>query len=525
MIMKFYSYPTKLLARISVLVFLVFTSCDSGFESMNLDPNAQSSVVPEHMLASAQLSTASHNESYLVAVMQQHSTWNQGAGTSAGTRYHTNWKHGFFNSVYTNQIVKTEKILNVLAEGSENVNKRSIARILRVYQYHRLTDLYGDVPYSEAVEGVEQNYTPAYDAQESIYGGMLNELNQAAQTLNAGQASFGAGDLFYGGDVDKWRKFAYSLMLRLGMRLSEVAPGTAETWVETAIDGGVILTNDDNAYIMYQDGRAADRNPRAQSMIDAHYGTPQDEFNFLGGKIAKTFIDHLQDTNDPRLEVVAGVWVEQPDGSFVLDNDPSIQKGMEQTWTSYPPDFGTYSEPHPETLLRYDSPMIFFTAEESNLLLAEAAIRGWYTDETAEQAYNRAVRQGMDRWSLYGDGFSETVLTSARVDQYLAENPFLTGGTFNDQLEQISTQKWASLYHTDEYEQFANWRRTGYPSLEGVDVPGNETGGEIPRRMVIPDEEVRFNGPNLQEAIDRQGGATWNNLLGRVWWDTELSWE
>ncbi|MEX2574573.1 MAG: SusD/RagB family nutrient-binding outer membrane lipoprotein [Balneolaceae bacterium] len=488
---------------------------------MNIDPNSQSVVVPENMFTSAQLSTASHNESYLVAVVQQHSTWNQGDGTSAGTRYHTDWRHGYFNSVYTNQAVKTNKILEQLEESPENINKRSITRILRAYQFHRLTDLYGDVPYSEAGEALEQNYSPVFDTQEFIYTDMLEELNEAAQALSASQPSFGSGDLFYGGDIEQWRKFAYSLMLRLGMRLTEVSPGDAETWVETAIAGGVILTNEDIPYIMYENGRAADRNPRAQSIIDSNYGTPQDEFNFLGGKIAKTFIDHLQDTNDPRLEALTVVWVEQGDGSYAYDNSPELQRGMEQTWTAYPPEFGEYSEPHPETLLRYDSPMFFFTAEESNLLLAEAAIRGWYTAETAEEAYNRAVREGMDRWSLYGDGYSANILTESRVDEYLTENPFLTGGSFEEQLDQISTQKWASLYHTDEYEQWSNWRRTGYPELQGVNVPGNHTGGEIPRRMVVPEDEQRFNRENYEAAVQRQGGPSWNNLLGRVWWDVE----
>ncbi len=510
----------------SVLVFMTVSSCDEGFDVMNTNPNQVESVISENMFTSAQLATASHDLSFLVAVVQQHSTWNQGTGTAAGTRYHHDWRTGFFNTVYTSQYRRTQLVLDETADSPEDINKHSMARILKAYQFHRSTDLYGDIPYTEAGQGVEGNYRPSYDSQEFIYNDILMELEAAAQALDPGQPSFGSADLFYDGDVDQWRKFAYSLMLRLGMRLTEVAPEDAEIWVKKAIDGGVIEDNADMAYIMYSDGaQTGDRNPRASNLLSGNYDTPQDEFNFLGGKIAQPIIDHLKDTSDPRLEVVSVVWVEQPDGSYEYDNDPAIQKGMAQTWTDYPSDFATYSEPHPETLLRYDSPIIFFTAAESNLLLAEAAIRGWYTTGSAEEAYNRAVREGMHQWELYGDGYSSTVITDARIDAYLAENPFLVSGNLNEQWEQISTQKWVSLFYTDEYEQFANFRRTGFPVLTPTNVPGNHTNGNFPRRMVVPDTEEILNTENWQAAVDRQGGASWNNLLGRVWWDTELPWE
>lgn len=511
------------LTRVFILTLftVLFSSCDKGFLGINTNPNAFDNVIPKNMLTSAQLSTASHDESFLVAVVKQHTTWNQGAATAGGTRYHHNWRTGFFNTVYNEQVAKSEVILSALSDSPEDINGRSIVRILRAYQYHRLTDLYGDVPYTEAVQGGEGNYTPEYDTQEFIYDDMLNELNEAAQALDPNQPSFGTGDLFYSGDVLKWKKFAYSLMLRLGMRLTKVAPQKAETWVKRAIEGGVIENNEDIAHIMYSQGSQIERNPRADAMLTSHYNTPQDPFNFLGGKIAKTYIDHMKATNDPRLEVVAVVWEEQDDGSYDWNNDPDLQKGMTQDWVTFPPDFGTYSEPHPETLLRYDSPMIFFTAEEANLLLAEAAVRGWYAGESAESAYNRAVRAGMNRWSLYGDGYSENVITDARINEYLAENPFLVNETFENRIEQISTQKWASLYQTDEYEQFSNWRRTGYPELEPTQVPGNQTGGTIPRRMVVPLEEERLNTENYNAAVERQGGPSWNDLTGRVWWDQE----
>jgi len=507
-----------------VLLMMTVVSCDQGFEAMNQNPNASEEVIPEYMFSSAQLSTARTDLYFLIQAMQQHATHNLGDATSAGDRYQHNWQAGPFNGVFTNEALKIRQVINAVAGSPEDVNLHSIARIWRAFIFHRLTDLYGDIPYSEAGMGSE-NFTPAYDSQESIYLDLLNELEQAAAALNPSLSSFGTADLVYAGNVGHWERFAYSLMLRLGMRLSEIDENRAQAWVEKAIAGGIITENAENAMIMYGDGsQIRERNPRAHMHIQGNYGTPQGVANRLGGKLSKTIIDHLQGTDDPRLPVYSVVRVRQPDGSFQPDNDPAIQMGMPNgTWTEQPPDFEDMSEPNPAIFMDYATPMLFFTAGEGNLLLAEAALRGWYAGDTAVEAYNRAVREAMEQWQLFDS--EAGYIDPADVDVYLVNNPYPVGGTFNEQLDAISTQKWVSLFFVDEYEIFANWRRTGYPGLVPTNYPGNFTGGRIPRRYVVPNSEETLNNANWRQAVDRQGGDSWNDLLGRVWWDTELSWE
>lgn len=125
-----------------------------------------------------------------------------------------------------------------------------------MYLYHRITDLYGDIPYTEAAKAyTDKIFLPKYDSQELIYKDMLKELDEAASALDAAKIGFGKADLIYNGDIVKWKKFAYSLMLRLGLRLTKVDVNLSKDWVTKAINGGVILNSADNAIMKYTDGR------------------------------------------------------------------------------------------------------------------------------------------------------------------------------------------------------------------------------------------------------------------------------
>jgi hypothetical protein len=302
-------------------------------------------------------------------------------------------------------------------------------------------------------------------------------------------------------------------MLRLGMRLTEVNPTMAEEWVKRAIEGGVITNDVDRAVIAYVDGsQTTSRNFIAAGLLSTDYVTPGGD-NVEGGKFAKTLIDHLKNTGDPRLNVISIVWV--PNGSsFVADTTTSLQQGMPNAaYNSLPSNFNSFSEPNPATILKYNAPLIVMAPAEMHLLLAEASLRNWYAQATPAASYNAAVASAMRQWTLFG---SAGVISESKVARYLANNPYV-GGTFDEQMEQIQTQKWISLFLEDEYEIFSNWRRTGYPLLTPTNYPGNLTGGKIPTRFVVPDSELLYNGDNYYTAVDRQGGI--NNLSSIVWWD------
>ncbi|RYF53770.1 MAG: SusD/RagB family nutrient-binding outer membrane lipoprotein, partial [Cytophagaceae bacterium] len=209
------------------------------------------------------------------------------------------------------------------------------------------------------------------------------------------------------------------------------------------------------------------------------------------------------------------VWTTTDGKTFVADTTTALQSGMQNAaYNSLPANFNSFSEPNPNTLLKYNTPLIVLGNAETNLLLAEASVRGWASGTTAATAYANAVKGGMRQWSLFGTGGT---ISEARINAYLVANPYKTGGTVAQQMEQIQTQKWVSLFLEDEYEIFSNWRRTGYPVLTPTNYPGNLTGGKIPTRFVIPDTEETYNKTNFLEARTRQGGT--NTLSSVVWWD------
>ncbi|CAG5068220.1 hypothetical protein DYBT9623_00949 [Dyadobacter sp. CECT 9623] len=503
---------------------LMVSSCDNGFEEMNVDPNKYAQVVPEYLFTRAQLDGVATNftgAAYLTIgqSMQHFATYKE--VPAAGDKYFNfNYSQASWNAYAgtaqgAGAVISINQIIDAVQDHPLAVNKLSAARIWRAYIFHRLTDLYGDIPYFESGRALsEKNYGPKYDTQQAIYADMLKELEESIAAFDASQANFANADLIYAGNITQWKKFAYSLMLRLGMRLTEVDNALAKTWVEKAIAGGVILEDADRAVIAYVDGsQTLSRNFIANGLMATDYITPGGD-NVEGGKLAKTLIDHLKTTKDPRLNVVSVVW--KPEGStFVADTSTAAQKGMPNAaFNSRPADFNEYSEPNPATVLRYASPLIVFGNAETNLLLAEAAVRGWYTGSTAAVAYNNAVRAGLRQWSLFGPAGT---ISEAKINAYLTANPYRSTGTVEQQIEQIATQKWVALFLEDEYEIFSNWRRTGYPKLTPTNYPGNLTGGKIPTRFVIPDSEEQYNRVNFMDARDRQGGT--NTLSSLVWWD------
>lgn len=515
-----------------VLVAISFASCNKdSLTDKNKNPDAIEYIIPQYAFTNVAYSSIPP-DSYraLGQGLQYYSTYKE--VPAVGDKfYNFNGTNGSF-SIYNTQLNQLRRIVKEIP-GPDNVNKRAACMILEVLIFHRQTDLMGDLPYSEALVG-DENLTPKYDTQKSIYAAMLTNLETALTSMDVSKANvFGNADPYFQGDVAKWKKFGYSLMLRLGMRMSDVEPVLAKSWSEKAATGGVITAFSDIAYIKYADvtGQMNPRVARAgsSSLINGDYASPGGD-NVEGSKWAAKFINHLKTTNDPRLPVLSVVWVPAGGNTYTPNNTPTVQKGMVNgSINTRPTDFDTYSEP---SLLYLDraSPIITFGNAETYLLLAEGAARGWNMGTTAKAAYDNGVRAAMQQWSLWRSVAPHSnVITTAQVDAYLAANSYSTG-TFAQQLEQISTQKWISMLG-DDYEVFSNWRRTKFPVFRYANwvtaggavtaFPGNVTGGKMWRRFSLPNTERDVNGANYQEAIKRQNFTEdqIDLLQGRMWWD------
>lgn len=508
----------------------VLTGCTKNFEEINTDTNqvTVNNYKPEYSLTRAQLEFAGNHdfsyETWRVNIIYCSLMMQQLANTSwyAGDKYMQNdgWAASYFDVAYKDQVKYIVDMMEITKSNPQYANQYQIARIMKVLLFHRITDLYGDIPYSEAGQGFYKRiFTPKYDAQKVIYADMLKELDEAGRALDVTKDKPGTGDLMYGGKADqilKWKRFANSLMLRLAMRMTKVDPTTAKAWAEKAAAAGVMTSNEDNAFMMHDLSDGRNNVNRNSNILGGEWnGTGWDKG--AGGStdlmLSKTLVDFLKSNNDPRMKYMSQVRLNK---DVTAANQLGMPNGYDQNGgandiskaPNWPGNIRNYSTIRGDVMLKLNGATFFQSYAEVELLLAEAAFRGWNVGGTAAGHYAKGIEASMKQMQQYD---AAAIITDAEVSAYLAANPY-------DQtkaLEQINTQYWAATF-LNWYETFANWRRSGFPVLTPVNYPGNATGGQIPRRMLYPTSESSANGVNYAEAIARQGA---NTFLTRVWWD------
>jgi hypothetical protein len=495
----------------TILTIIAFSSCEKGFKELNTNPNASPVVNPAFTFTKSQLDAAVNSLILLQGTMQYTTSFNDVAGF--GAKYvlsQSSASYAAFTNAYPKEVNEIISVITTIKDDPAQTNLLAASRIWKAYIFSRLTDLYGDIPYSQAGKGyTDAIYKPVYDMQQNIYADLLKELDESANSFDASKTTFGAADLIYNGNITQWKKFAYSLMLRLAMRMTKVDPANAETWAKKAVAGGVILDNADiarvNGYV--STGQDINKNPLALNMLNSDYIKADGSSNTEGGKFQDVFINVLKANKDPRLGVLAVVYV-----NGKADTSAAVQKGMSAMLGSKPADFVTYSEPNQNTLLQLHSPYLLLTNAETNFLLAEAALRGWYTGNSASILYENGIRASMQQWALFG---AAGIITANQTDTYIKYHKLVSSGTMAAQMEQIYNEFWVGVYPNSQ-EVFATYRRTGFPALVPNNYVGNATGGKIFRRMEYPLTEQNLNAENYKAAVARQGP---DDFLTRIWWD------
>jgi len=489
-----------------LILVLAFGACDEGFEEMNVNPTKPTQLDPSTKLTYIQLYTGGSsyvaylfwNVIHLMPNVQQLNDTHYGPIFSY-KEGHTHWLfEEQFGSTVKN-IIDLEAQLEA-SDAPTAVIDLAIARVQKVLIFSRLTDAYGDIPYSEAGKGfLEGIRFPKYDKQSDIYADMLATLESSAATLNSGGAnSYGSADLLFAGDNLKWKKFANSLMLRLAMRMVKVDPAGAEAWATKAINGGVMESNDDIAFTQYEDS-PNDGGPNVNPLTKCFTSRADVQV-----KISKTFMDFMKDRNDPRVSVLCSTI----DGDTTYD----LQEGQA---INDPTRAAPNSKPNINIfggsgIIIYDAPFFFQTYAEVELMLAEAAHRWGLAGGDVEDHYNKGVTAAMDYLSMYGHGVG---VSSTQISDYLAANPLIGG----EELKMINVQYWVATFGNG-LESSSNWKRSGYPELVPLDAAASLTGGEIPRRFVYPGSEKLNNPDNVAAATTEQGG---DELTTRMWWDVK----
>src|SRR6478672_12491197 len=320
------NYLRKLIYSTAVATFLVSACNTDNLKALNVNPQSASTSDVNFLFTSAQLGASSGSSP--VTGDNRYIDWRTNIGVASttiqelasdggisntGDKYLDNfesytapWDFLYANLNFLGEILR-QTGPGGFAEGQNN-NTRQAARILRAFMFHRLTDYYGRIPYFEALQAPEGTDFPHYDKQKDVYLDLLKELDEAAGALTTdADPDFAAADLYYKGDVTKWKKWAYSLMLRLAMRLSKVDEADANTYVAKAVAGGVFQSNADNTIVPMDIGPSlwTNQNGISRAFIPGDGGNA----SFL----SKTLVDFLKGSNagstaddDPRLMILTG---------------------------------------------------------------------------------------------------------------------------------------------------------------------------------------------------------------------------
>lgn len=520
-------------------ILLAVSSCDGDFADINTDPNRAAGNVfdPNLILPTVSYNYGNMMTGYTGAILFQ-SMWVQvmASTSTGGANYYSNadkyvasgstnsyiqsvWNDGYSTASRVNQ-------MQALAEKKGYTNLIAVGEIWKVLTLSFVSDVYGDLPYSEALMAEAGITQPKYDSQSDAYMAMLSDLEAALSSISDSGDPI-KNDVLYGGDLAKWKKLGYSIMLRMAMRLVDVDASTSKAYVQKAIAGGVFASPADEAVLVSdQSNGYANSSANALNVTDDVYEV----------RWSKKLIDFLKSNNDPRLSIIAEVppagLAANKSGSVVGDNDPMVQIGLPNGYDlkggatdvtkapNYPGPTGTgadvapigaYSRP---TAVYRDrnAPVFILTYAEIQFLLADAAARGYSVPSSASAYYAAGLKGAMTTIGKFG-GAS---VSSAVAADFAVANPLNTSSPAAS-LKMINEQIWATTGTLANFvESWNNWKRSGYPQLTPVNYSGNFSSGQIPRRQLYPSGESTTNPQGLANAISNMGGDTW---VKNVWWD------
>ena len=494
-------------------VILLLIGCTKNFDERNTSPTGLIELSAQDMRSlfpGAQTASLVNSQFHTTSMLFAGMYCQYFAGTNPGQESHRyvmvqRWM-SIWPDTYTNMAVKLVNIIEQTKSKDPSIN--AVARIWKVWAFHRLTDYFGPVPYSKIGKDTTVVH---YDSQKDIYYDLFKELDEASTDLknNLSKPSFAEKDLIYGGDNAKWLKFANTLRLRLAIRISNVEPAKAKIEAEKAYSNGVMTVQSDGAFLK----TSADfRN--GLNGITGENGT----------RMSATMESLLKGYNDPRL---SKFW--RPAASDGLYR--GARSGMSVQQQSMP-------ENSPNVLsnvsLKYDpvnrntTPQVVMYVAEAYFLRAEGALNGWNMGGTAQDLYEKGIEMSM---------FENGVTDAVEIKNYIngTSLPMAPGGYFNTpaltdipvkfstipakQREQIGTQKWLAMF-PEPHEAWAEIRRTGYPKFYPLINSQNPdiAPDKMIRRISFLDREIISNSIAVKAAVPLLGGGP-DKVTTALWWD------
>jgi len=487
-----------------VCAAVLVTACSTDLTGINVDPNNPSSAPPAALFTSATNSAVSIlNNSFvtlsMTSLFAQHIAQVQYVEEDRGHIRPENID-ALNATIYSGPLADLKKV-RVAGTAARAPGVWGPAAVMQTWIFQNLTDLWGDIPYSQALQGdsVGGSLAPAYDAQKDIYYGMLRTLTDASVAMKSaptGGASLGAGDIVYGGNLQKWQRFSNTLRARMALRMLRNDRAMALAELTAALADGLLTSNDDNAAVAWPGDGTFD-NPLA-----SNFATRDDH------RVSKTLLDTLIALNDPRTSIFAQPTKDDSSRYAGLQNglDNATAAAFFNTTSRpgaifYPGAtvYGTFGTAAGKT-----TPSYLATFAEAAFIEAEAAELGIGGATGAAAHYRDAVTASITQW---GGSASDAAA-------YLAQPGVVYAGGAEG-LRQIGLQKWISMY-TQGMEAWSEWRRTGNPATIRMGPQAFSDVLQVPRRIPYPGNEQSVNAVNLAAAIARQGPDTY---LTRMWWD------
>lgn len=479
--------------KISIQLFFAFTiistvfSCTNDFEKANEDPNLITEINSGSVLNPVLYDLAENNvlKNYDITaqLMQVHIPYPSNAMGLHRYDVTTGTGNSTWNNAYKN-LVNLEEMLKV-SEKEGDVNYQAIALTLRSFVISNLTDMFGDIPFTEATKAEEGITKPKFDKQEDIYKQLINDLEKANQlyVTNLG-LKYGTDILFPSSEkninITRWKKFTNSLKMRLLLRISN-RDTSALTEIKKIIDNPTtypIFESESESAILQISGLAPSLSPwpRAQDYRDSRTFTT-------------FFIDKMNETNDPRLSILVNK-------ASNLDGSSLGYKGIPAAYEGNSSDYNfTPSSPN-NAIVVAPMKIPLMTYAEVEFIKAEMAQKGLGGD--AKTHYDKAVKAAVQLWT-----------NIEPTAEFMAQEKI----KYNNTLERIIDQKYFALFFTD-YQQWFEYKRTGFPKLPTTSTMLNDK--KMPRRMLYPTSVRNYNPEGYQNALQQMGP---DNINTRVWWD------
>lgn len=504
----------KKIVYISLIVSLLFqVSCVKDLAELNIDPNNSTEVQPELLFkfsikrGMGDYLTSSHLE--YTGIQQWMMYMATRGGVEPGNEYPSPaGGDGFWNSSYIDAMNNAQVIIRNAEGNPEMDNLKAAAVIWKTFHMQRITDLWGDVPYSGALNGnPELEFYPSYDLQEDIYTIMLNDLELAVNLFDASKDFYSADtDLLFEGDMDGWIRFANSLRLRMAIRISVVDPELARTVIDEIKDLPMIASNDQIADFQYN----SVYNKPLFEAGSIRYGEGAQYMN-----PSKFLADILVENEDPRISFILNKTTLSETFPFVDEyrGVPNLLAYNSEEWDNYNLDadlgdpLGQWGDVSRigDWYLNNDRPFPLTSYAELCYLKAEAVLGGFLNGD-AQDYYEEGIRSHME----YINDYSGEYLPIGELEM---NNYINTMGEVD--LEKIITQKWLLFVYENVFEAYADYRRTGFPQLldyyeETIDIDA------FPKRLRYPYSEYTLNRDNYFNAIEVQGPDTDQT---HIWWD------